>query len=93
MTISFTMYCHGLAIFAALAVWHVQVTYGKPSTTASAVIAIPRPTCTVVHTPNADDTASINAAIQNCSSNATILFQSGVEYNTYVSFLSPYDWD
>ncbi|KAJ7099928.1 hypothetical protein B0H15DRAFT_502311 [Mycena belliarum] len=40
-----------------------------------------RPTCTVVHTPGADDSPSIRSAIANCNSNATILFLAGVDYN------------
>ncbi|KAJ7634464.1 pectin lyase fold/virulence factor [Roridomyces roridus] len=45
--------------------------------------APPRPTCTVVHSPDADDSPSIVAAVQSCTDNATILFQSGVEYNCF----------
>ncbi|KAJ6609046.1 pectin lyase fold/virulence factor [Mycena sp. CBHHK59/15] len=45
--------------------------------------AAPRPTCTVTHTPGADDSPSIMAAIGNCTNNATILFQKGVEYNSF----------
>ncbi|CAK5263543.1 unnamed protein product [Mycena citricolor] len=49
------------------------------ATTASA----PRPTCTVAHTPGADDSLSITAAITACNSNATILFSAGVQYNSF----------
>ncbi|KAJ6487628.1 pectin lyase-like protein [Mycena sanguinolenta] len=45
--------------------------------------AAPRPTCTVAHTPGADDSPSITAAIASCTNNATILFQEGVEYNSF----------
>ncbi|KAK7044916.1 glycoside hydrolase family 28 protein [Favolaschia claudopus] len=43
----------------------------------------PRPTCTVIHTPGADDSPSIREAVANCNSNATILFSEGTEYNSF----------
>ncbi|KAF7316077.1 Glycoside hydrolase family 28 protein [Mycena indigotica] len=59
------------------------VTRAQAHTLATA--APPRPTCTVVHTdiPGADDSPSIREAIANCSTNATILFESGAEYNAF----------
>ncbi|KAJ6478813.1 pectin lyase fold/virulence factor [Mycena vitilis] len=45
--------------------------------------ASPRPTCIVTHTPGADDSPSIRAAVANCTDNATILFTQGVEYNSF----------
>jgi hypothetical protein len=59
--------------------------YGTPlfvSASPSATTTAPaRPTCTVIHTPGADDSPSIRTAVSNCTNNATILFQKGVEYN------------
>ncbi|KAJ7837295.1 pectin lyase fold/virulence factor [Mycena leptocephala] len=44
---------------------------------ATPTAAAPRPTCTVTHTPGADDSPSIRAAVANCTNNATILFMQG----------------
>ncbi|KAJ7269534.1 pectin lyase fold/virulence factor [Mycena rebaudengoi] len=61
--------------------------YGTPlfvSASPSATTTAPaRPTCTVIHTPGADDSPSIRTAVSNCTNNATILFQKGVEYNSF----------
>ncbi|KAJ7193012.1 pectin lyase fold/virulence factor [Mycena pura] len=42
-----------------------------------------RPTCTVAHAAGTDDSPSIRAAVANCTNNATILFEAGVEYNSF----------
>jgi hypothetical protein len=44
---------------------------------------IERNTCTVLHTPGSDDSPNIAAAVANCTSNSTIIFQQGVDYNMY----------
>ncbi|KAJ7449045.1 pectin lyase-like protein [Mycena galericulata] len=63
----------------------VSAAAARTTSTASRAIstAVPRPTCTVKHTPGADDSPSITAAVANCTNNATILFEAGVEYNSF----------
>ncbi|KAJ7185899.1 pectin lyase fold/virulence factor [Mycena filopes] len=59
------------------------ITAAAATATVTRTTAAPRPTCTVAHTPGGDDSPSIVAAIAACTNNATILFQSGVEYNAF----------
>ncbi|KAJ7060913.1 pectin lyase fold/virulence factor [Mycena amicta] len=55
------------------------------TSTATSTTKPARPTCTVVHStvPGADDSPSIREAVANCSTNATILFMAGVDYNAF----------
>ncbi|KAJ6557844.1 pectin lyase fold/virulence factor [Mycena capillaripes] len=73
MRLNFSFYLGCIAIPTCISATPIRTT----STTA------PRPTCTVTHIPGADDSPSIRDAIANCTNNATILFDQGVEYNSF----------
>ncbi|KII93186.1 glycoside hydrolase family 28 protein [Plicaturopsis crispa FD-325 SS-3] len=66
-------------IFFPLLLLQLVAAHDAPPTPTTAT----RPTCTVLHTNNADDSPSIVSAIGNCTSNATILFEKNVEYNVW----------